>query len=102
MQRENSNDTQSRKITTGGSLQNGAQTQVDTVCDAIGHKVRPGQVVQGPSFTCVRPKRKGREISAHAKLIQHVDVGPKVVHVVVERQRILGILFQVFQRHFAR
>ncbi len=59
-------------------------------------------MIQGTGLAGVRSKREWREFSADAELIQDVYVGPKIVHVVVERKRILRLVFEKVQGHFAR
>ena len=58
-------------------------------------------MIEGSSFTRVRPERKWREIPARAELVEHADIGPEVVHVVVKGEGVLRGSFQELQRHFA-
>ena len=58
-------------------------------------------MIQGTGLAGVRSKREWGEFSADAELIQDVYVGPKIVHVVVERERILRFVFEKVQGHFA-
>lgn len=58
-------------------------------------------MIQRTGLTGVRSKRERGKVSADAELIQDVYVGPQIVHVVVERKRILRFVFEIIQSHFA-